>query len=366
MDIAARKLRDFYDHQPGAAIVQEEFGFFTESWKRQGHIGDRTDLHALFGLDRRAVHGAANLGWCEAALCPAFEEAVLEDRGDYELVRDFAGRTLLCFKGRRSGFMPEYLDHPVKDETSLDAFAFRLDPDSPERYIGLEARCTDLLRRAEEGDWIQQRVIGGYMYLRSLIGPERLLFTFYDDPALIHRCMELWLNLADKVTARWQERICFDEVFLAEDICYNGGCLISPVMMKEFLFPYYQQLLENIKRRRGSEKRPLVVQVDTDGNCLPVIDLYREQIGMNYMSPFEAAAGCDVVAVRKKYPDLLIRGGFDKRILAAGKEAIRQEVERVMPFMVREGGYIPSCDHGVPDEVAFDDYLYYRELMREY
>ena len=99
MDIAARKLRDFYDHQPGAAIVQEEFGFFTESWKRQGHIGDRTDLHALFGLDRRAVHGAANLGWCEAALCPAFEEAVLEDRGDYERVRDFAGRTLLCFKG---------------------------------------------------------------------------------------------------------------------------------------------------------------------------------------------------------------------------------------------------------------------------
>lgn len=55
-----------------------------------------------------------------------------------------------------------------------------------------------------------------------------------------------------------------------------------------------------------------------------------------------------------------------KRILTAGKEAIRREVERIMPFMVREGGYVPSCDHGVPDEAAFDDYLYYRELMRQY
>ena len=40
---------------------------------------------------------------------------VLEDRGDYEVVQDFAGRHVLYFKGRRDGFMPEYLDHPVKD-----------------------------------------------------------------------------------------------------------------------------------------------------------------------------------------------------------------------------------------------------------
>jgi hypothetical protein len=32
-------------------------------------------------------------------------------------------------------------------------------------------------------------------------------------------------------------------------------------------------------------------------------------------SPFEAAPGCDVVRMVKEYPDLLIHGGFDKRIL---------------------------------------------------
>ena len=61
---------------------------------------------------------------------------------------------------------------------------------------------------------ISQRLVGGYMYLRSLIGPETLLYTFYDDPVLIDACMERWLELADAVIARHQEAVEIDELFL--------------------------------------------------------------------------------------------------------------------------------------------------------
>jgi hypothetical protein len=91
-----------------------------------------------------------------------------------------------------------------------------------------------------------------------------------------------------------------------------------------------------------------------------------QKIGMDYMSPFEAASGCDVVEVGRKYPELLIRGGFDKRILAAGKDAIDREVDRIMPVMKRRGGYIPTCDHGVPEEVDFFDYMHFRKRMSEF
>ena len=87
---------------------------------------------------------------------------------------------------------------------------------------------------------------------------------------------------------------------------------------------------------------------------------------MDYMSPFEVASGCDVVALRKQYPELRMRGGFDKRILAQGKDAIDREVERIMPFMKEHGGYIPTCDHGVPEEVAFDDYIHFRKRLKEF
>lgn len=368
MDIKYRKLRDFYSMKPNAKIVQQEFGFYSlDKWISDGYISKDTDLAKLFGYDDNAVYELRGLGWCEAEFCPFFEEKVLEDRGDYELVRDYAGRDVLFFKGRRNGFMPEYINSPVKDEESWERdVKWRLNPSSSARFAGLDKIIHDAKSAEAEGAWIRQNIIGGYMYLRSLFGPEKLLYAFYDTPELIHDCMRTWFELADKVISAYQSALTLDEVFFAEDICYNHGCLISSDMMNEFLFPYYQQLVSNIKSRQIDTSRRLVVQVDTDGNCLPVIDIYREKIGMNYMSPFEVAAGCDVTKVRGSYPDLLIRGGIDKRILASGREAIAREIDRIMPFMTKYGGYIPCCDHGVPEEVPFEDYMYYRELMKSF
>jgi uroporphyrinogen decarboxylase len=188
---------------------------------------------------------------------------------------------------------------------------------------------------------------------------------FYDNPELVHRCMETWLRLADAVYTEIQKEIVFDEVFIGEDICYNHGSLISQDMIREFLFPYYQQLLSNIKARQLDKTRPLHFQVDTDGFSDSIIPLYKE-LGMDYLSPFEVASNCDVVRTGKEYPDLLIRGGFDKRILAAGKDAIDREIDRIMPVMKKRGGYIPTCDHGVPEEVGFENYLHYRKRMLEF
>ena len=115
------------------------------------------------------------------------------------------------------------------------------------------------------------------MYLRSLIGPiQTAIHGFYDSPELIHDCMRTWFDLADAVIGRHQEHVTLDELFLAEDICFNSGPLISPDMMREFLFPYYQQLIINIKARQLDRTRHLYVQIDTDGWAAPVIPVYKE------------------------------------------------------------------------------------------
>ncbi len=367
MSLGTKKLRSFYNITPNAPIYQCEFGFYSlDRWKREGHITDASDLSQLFGFDASGSHSLGQLGWCEAAFCPIFTEEVIEDRGEHEVARDFAGRHVLFFKGRRSGFMPEYLDHPVKDmKTWEENCKWRLNPNQPERFIDLQARMEYAEECAQQGMFIVQNLVGGYMYLRSLIGPVELLYKFYDEPELIHDCMKTWLELSDAVIEKHQQYVTLDEIYLAEDICYNHGPLIAPDMMREFLFPYYQQLLANAKLRQRDKHRPLHIQIDTDGNANPVVDVYKE-IGMDYMSPFEVASGCDVVEVAKKYPDLRIRGGIDKRILAKGKDAIDREIERIMPFMKKRGGYIPCCDHGVPEEVNFEDYMHYRKRMLEY
>jgi len=212
---------------------------------------------------------------------------------------------------------------------------------------------------------IQQNVIGGYLYLRSLIGPMDLMYAWYDMPDVVHDCMKTWLELADAVTARFQQHLSFDELFFGEDICYNHGPLCSPAMMREFILPYYQQLKANLRSRQIDKSRHMYFQIDTDGFADPVIPIYRESCGMDVMSPFEVASHCDVVRTSKEYPDLVMFGGIDKRILAQGKKAIDRMVERILPPMRARGGYIPTCDHSVPLEVSLENYRHYRKRCLE-
>ena len=375
MSPGARKMRDFYNHIPDAPVFQEEFGFFVmDRWIAEGHIAPNarswvpwTNLEEeLFGFDPQGKIAMGNLGWTVAGFDPVFEEKIVEDQGEYELFQDFGGRVKKCFKGRRSGFMSEFVDSPVKDQRTWEENClWRLDPSSAGRKEGIAKAVSEAKKAAAEGKIISANLVGGYMYLRSLMGPVNLLYLFYDNPELIHRCMEAWLHLADGVYSEMQKEIVFDEVFFGEDICYNHGLLISQDMIREFLFPYYKQLLSNVKTRQLDKTRPLHLHLDTDGFSDPAIPLYKE-LGWDYLSPFEVASGSDVVRTGREYPELLIRGGIDKRILAAGKDAINREIDRIMPVMKKRGGYIPTCDHGVPAEVSFENYLHYRKRMLEF
>lgn len=371
MSPGARKMRAFYARRADAPLFQQEFGYYSlDRWKREGHLpqdANEAYLAARFGFDPPGKHFLGGLGWCEAAFCPPFEEKWIRDQdAEHEVVQDFAGRHVLYFKGRRQGFMPEYMEHPVKDMASwLEACKWRLRPNTPERCANLEASMRAARQAAGEGQVICQQVVGGYMYLRSLMGPLELMYLLYDAPELIHDCMRAWFDLADAVTARHQQDVSLDELFIAEDICYNHGLLISGDMVREFLLPYYGQLLDNIRRRNLDRSRKVYFQVDTDGWCDPAIGVYGE-LGLDYMSPFEAASGCDVVRAGREHPELLISGGFDKRILAAGPAAIDAEIDRILPAMRRRGGYIPTCDHGVPEEVSFENYLHFRRRMLEF
>ena len=100
---------------------------------------------------------------------------------------------------------------------------------------------------------LTQHIIGGYMFLRALMGPTEVLTAFYLQPELIRALMDGWFRLADTALTKVQAHITLDEIFLAEDTCYRNGLLISPELFREFLMPYFQQLLSNAPVRAKSE-----------------------------------------------------------------------------------------------------------------
>ena len=58
-------------------------------------------------------------------------------------------------------------------------------------------------------------------------------------------------------------------------------------------------------------------------------------------------------------------GGVDKRAIAAGGQAMTDEVMRVVPPLFEEGGYIPGCDHGVPPDISWPNFVEYTRLLAQ-
>jgi uroporphyrinogen decarboxylase len=380
----AQRYRATYAFAPVDHLVRQEFYIWAEAiekWKEQGLPPDYNETN-LFQFDPPATTTPGlNLGWCEPPFMPGYEEKVIRVEGNTEIIQDSAGRWLRVFQGRRHGFMPDYLKHPVASRRDWEEeVSPRLDPDTPGRYERLQERCAEVQRlREADGRFITQGMVGGYMYLRALMGPEDVLYAFHDMPDLIHTMMERWTELMDRGLAAIQSELELDQIAIGEDICYKTGPLISPDMIREFLLPYYQHVVFRARARQSgtagwhggpplqglTTNRHLYFYVDTDGYAPSVLPLYLEA-GMDVMMPFEVASGCDVVEVGRQYPDLVLAGGIDKRVLASGKEAIDAHLRHILPPMVERGGYIPMCDHGVPDNVSLENYLHYRRRMCEW
>jgi hypothetical protein len=366
------RLRRMFEGGPVDHIVRRPFGYFPQTWdrwRREGLPPEAAEygpkFNEFFGFDPDVWMGQClDLGWCEAPVVPRYEEKVLRVEGRHEVVQDWVGRVKVYPAGQREQVMPTYLKHAVASRDDWERQVRpRLDPATPERWKDYEKNAARSRERLVRGEALHSAgVIGGYMYMRSLVGPTELLLLFYDDPDLVHSMMRTWRDIMVPCLKRVQRDVGpYFRLFLAEDICYKSGPLISPDMMRRFLMPYYRELYEEL---RAGQKETLHFEIDTDGNCLPVVDVYRE-IGVDAMSPWEVASGCDVVEAGGRWPDLHIRGGIDKRILAAGPDAIDRMLERILPPMVRRGRYVPCCDHAVPDDVSLANYLHFRRRAQE-
>jgi uroporphyrinogen decarboxylase len=151
-----------------------------------------------------------------------------------------------------------------------------------------------------------------------------------------------------------------DYVYFNEDMAYKTASMISPAMVKEFLWPGYRRFVRFFRERGVS-----VLIMDCDGHIGELIPLWLD-VGITCVSPVEVAAHNDPVAYRKSFGrDLLMMGGIDKRELRFDKERVRREVLSKVPWLIEQGGYIPQVDHGVPPDIPLRNFLYLCELLKE-
>lgn len=159
------------------------------------------------------------------------------------------------------------------------------------------------------------------------------------------------------ITEPLLEQVEIDTFGFWEDMAFKTASLLGPELFSRYMVPRYARVTEWL-RSKGVKH----VGVDSDGNVDELIPLWLEA-GLDLIWPFEVAAGMDVVAVRKQYGrGLSMLGGIDKRAVAIGGQAMRDEVDRVMP-VVEEGGYIPELDHSAPPDISWDNMCRYMEYL---
>ena len=199
---------------------------------------------------------------------------------------------------------------------------------------------------------------GGFWFPRTLLGIQGHLYAFYDEPDLYHRILED-LAAFQKTALEAIYSVCVPEFMtFAEDMSYNKGPMLSEKMFNEFLLPYYQKLTPYI-RSHGTH-----VLVDSDGNITEMVP-WLLRAGIEGALPLEYQAGVDVQKLREKFPEFIMVGGFNKRVMKDGEEAMTAEFERLLPVM-RSGRYIPSVDHQTPPDVSLENYRTYIRLLKKY
>ncbi|NPV81669.1 MAG: hypothetical protein HPY52_15640 [Firmicutes bacterium] len=297
-------------------------------------------------------------------MIPEFEERILEHKDGHYIVQDWMGAIVeisdrydFSYLRRAKDFVTrKWHKFPVQTPADWEEMKKRYDPKNPGRYPeDLEERA-NLLR---ERDYVVGLTVNGpFWQLREWCGFEGLCILMMDDPDFVEEMARFWTDFVSETMAPVLARIKLDYVMISEDMAYKAHSMISPKMTRRFLLPSYERWTQEIKRSGC----PLVM-MDSDGYIAELIPIWIEG-GINCCSPVEVAAGNDIVEYRSLYGrKMAFMGGIDKRAMAKGGPVMESEVMRVVPPLLEDGGFIPGCDHGVPPDISWPDFVEYSRLL---
>ncbi|MCC7261679.1 MAG: hypothetical protein IT369_04060 [Candidatus Latescibacteria bacterium] len=333
------------------------YGATVDRWLKEG-LRSRADV-AHVGRYDRLEHVGVNF-WLD----PNFEITMIEETAEHTVYQDYDG--VIKEKKNEAGAgssypaMPRYVSFPVRDRTSWRQFKKdRLDPDAPTRF--------DYFFAEKCGEWrtrtypLRSAYVTLFGLLRNWIGVENIALMLYDAPAFIEECAADMAEYQGRILERMLQGVQPDWIEFWEDMAYKTGSLISPEIYQRIFVPHYLRLIELIRKYAPEDQTVLVL--DSDGNLDELIPIWLD-MGIDAILPMEVAAGMDVSRLRTRFGrSLRMFGGMDKRVLATGsKRDIEAMVSRVGD-VVREGGYVPGCDHNIPEDVPFENYRYYRQLI---
>ncbi|MBN1146302.1 MAG: hypothetical protein JXA78_03530 [Anaerolineales bacterium] len=228
----------------------------------------------------------------------------------------------------------------------------RLPEGWPERLPAWQQRQQALMLQVHDGFFLCLGVGDWRSFARAM-------YLLVDHPEFVRQAMLIFGEASARLAEKLLRQVPIDAAVFSEPIGGLHGPLVSPETYGRFVLPSYKPILDVLERygveaiifRTYANTRLLLPKVIESGfNCLWAVECNPQ--AMDYLS------------LRKEFgKHLRLVGGIDLDVLRQGEPAIRQELERVVPPLLDQGGYVPLADGRVRQDIPFEHYIYYRRLL---
>ena len=338
-----------YAHQEAdrVPIIDSPWGATIERWHREG-MPEGMSFVDYFGLDHVAGISVDN--------SPRYEWKVLAETEAYRVYTTRWGATQRDWKHAAS--TPEFLDFTIVDPASWAEAKKRMTPTRDR--VNWDHLQQHYPRWREKGHWIEAGLWFGFDVTHAwMVGTERILMALVEKPEwcmdMFSHMLELDLALLDMV---WDAGYTFDAVYWPDDMGYKYNQFFSLATYRDLLKPFHKRAID------WAHAKGAMAHLHSCGNVNPFLP-ELVGLGLDALNPLEVKAGMDPLAVKNTYGKKLVLHGGVNAVLWTDPEAIKAEMERVVPVLKEGGGYIFSSDHSVPSSVSLEDFRQITALAKK-
>ena len=286
---------------------------------------------------------------------PRYPVRVIEATDEYRVYTTQWGATRKDYYDNSGAI--GYLDYAVKDRAAWAEAKERMQP-SRDRIPWSDLQ-RDYARWREHGDWVMGLLWFGFEVTYSHMVGTQLFMAMVEDPEwvidIVNTMLDSSIALLEMV---WDAGYHFDGVMWYNDMGFKGAQFMSVGMYRELFKPADRRAAE------WAHAKGLPVYYHSCGDVRPFVPELVD-IGVDMLNPLEVKAGMDPLALKKQYGGrLAFHGGLNAQLYEK-PENMWAEMERLVPQMMVNGGYIIGTDHSVPDSVSLDTYREFVKRAKE-
>ncbi len=332
-----RMLRTFlHKDTDRAPIYDKPWASTIKRWHREGMPA---------GMDWRDYFDVDKVEWIDADISPRYECRVLEETDRYTISTTPWGVTLKNFKEEDS--TPEFIDFTIVTEEEWRQAKQAMTP-SPDR-INWDYLKENYPKWRADNRWVQANFWFGFDVTHSwMVGTETLLIALIEEPEWVMDMFNTYLDMSiAQFDMVWDAGYRFDSIFWWDDMGYKNTPFFSNAMYRELLAPVHKRAVD------WAHNKGIYAHLHSCGDIMPLMPDVAAT-GIDALNPIEIKAGMDIAELKDKYGKTLVLHGGINAALWDKHDQIVMEVEKNIPLLNKDGGYIFSSDHSVPSSVSLE------------